>query len=100
MAAFAPRVRWDRVGRMGLLVVALLLIYLYINPLRTWVSTLHEAKTKRGEVAQLQHEHRVLEQRTRTLRAPGAVDTEARRLGMVRRDERSFVVRGLPHGGE
>jgi hypothetical protein len=35
MADFAPRVRWDRVGRMALLVVALLLIYLYINPLRT-----------------------------------------------------------------
>ncbi|MDQ3675595.1 MAG: septum formation initiator family protein [Actinomycetota bacterium] len=100
MAEFAPRVRWDRVGRMALLVVGLLLIYLYINPLRTWVSTLQEAKTKRGEVAELQREHRELVQRKRTLQLPGAVDTEARRLGMVRRDERAFVVRGLQRGGE
>jgi len=100
MAEFAPRVRWDRVGRMALLVVGLLLIYLYINPLRTWVSTWQEAKTKRGEVAELQREHRELLDRKRALRAPGAVDTEARRLGMVRRDERSFVIRGLPRGGE
>jgi hypothetical protein len=98
MADFAPRVRWDRVGRMALLVVALLLIYLYINPLRTWVSTLQEAKTKRAEVAELQREHRELVQRKRWLQAPGAVDTEARRLGMVRRDERAFVIRGLPRG--
>ncbi len=82
---------------MGLLVVALLLIYLYINPLRTFISTWHEAETKRGEVAELQREHRALEQRKATLQASGAVDTEARRLGMVRRGERAFVVRGLPH---
>jgi hypothetical protein len=100
MADFAPRVRWDRVGRMGLLVVGVLLIYLYIGPLRTWISTLQEAKTKRGEVSALQHEHRQLLARKRALQAPGAVDTEARRLGMVRRDERAFVVRGLPRGGD
>jgi len=51
MAEFAPRVRWGRVGRMALLFVGLLLIYLYINPLRTYLSTYQEAKTKRGEVA-------------------------------------------------
>jgi Septum formation initiator len=100
MAAFAPHVRWDRVGRMGLLVVGVLLIYLYIGPLRTWFSTLHEAKTKRAEVTMLQKEHRQLLTRKRALQSPGAVDTEARRLGMVRRDERAFVVRGLPRGGE
>ncbi|MGH2841101.1 MAG: septum formation initiator family protein [Solirubrobacteraceae bacterium] len=100
MAEFAPRVRWDRVGRMTLIVVGLLLVYLYINPLRTWVSTWQEAKTKRGEVSALQREHQQLVQRKRALQASGAVDTEARRLGMVRRDERAFVVRGLPREGE
>jgi len=100
MTEFAPRVRWDRIGRLALIVVGLLLVYLYINPLRSWVSTLQEAKTKRGDVAALQHEQRQLVQRKRALQAPGAVDTEARRLGMVRRDERAFVVRGLPRGGE
>jgi Septum formation initiator len=98
MAEFAPRVRWDRIGRMALLVVGLLLIYLYINPLRTWISTLQEAQSKRGEVSELQREHHDLVQRKRALQAPGAVDAEARRLGMVRRDERSFVLRGLPRG--
>ena len=44
MSEFAPRVRWDRIGRLALLFVGLLLIYLYINPLRTYVSTWQEAQ--------------------------------------------------------
>ena len=96
MSDFAPHVRWDRIGRLALLFVALLLIYLYINPLRTYVATWQEARTKRAEVAELQREHSALVKRARRLRAAGSVETEARRLGMVRRDERAYVVRGLP----
>ena len=97
MGEFTPHVRWDRIGRLALLFVGLLLIYLYINPLRTWVSTWQEAQTKRQEVSQLQREHSELVKRSRALRSPGSVETEARRLGMVRPDERAYVVRGLPH---
>ena len=96
MSDFAPRVRWDRIGRLALLFVGLLLVYLYINPLRTYVATWQEARTKRAEVSQLQREHDALARRARRLRAAGSVETEARRLGMVRRDERAYVVRGLP----
>ena len=96
MARTASYVRWDRVGRFSLLLVALLLICLYVSPLRTYVATRHEASTKRAEVAALQREHAALVRRARELRRPGAVEVEARRLGMVRRSERAYVVRGLP----
>ncbi len=96
MREFTPHVRWDRIGRLALLFVGLLLIYLYINPLRTWVSTWQEAQTKRQEVSLLQREHDELVKRARALRSPGSVETEARRLGMVKPDERAYVVRGLP----
>ena len=98
MGELAPRVRWDRIGRIALLFVGLLLIYLYINPLRTYVATWREAKAKRAEVAELQREHDTLVRRQRALRSPGSIDIEARRLGMVKRDERAYVVRGLPRG--
>ncbi len=98
MTDFAPHVRWDRIGRLALLVVGLLLIYLYINPARTYFATWQEAKTKRHEVSQLQGEHAELVRRSRALRASGAIEIEARRLGMVRRDERAYVIRGLPTG--
>ena len=95
MSDFAPRVRWDRIGRLALLFVGLLLIYLYINPLRTYVSTWQEARTKRQQVAQLQKEHTELVRRAKALRSTGSVEVEARRLGMVRDDERAYVIRGL-----
>jgi cell division protein FtsB len=96
MSEFAPRVRWDRIGRLALLFVAVLLLYLYINPARTYLSTWQEAGKKRDEVAQLQREHKQLVQRTRALRSAGSLEVEARRLGMVRADERAYVVKGLP----
>jgi cell division protein FtsB len=95
MTEFAPRVRWDRIGRVALLFVGLLLIYLYINPLRTYVSTWQEARTKRDEVSQLQREHAELVKRARALRSAGSIEVEARRLGMVKTDERAYVIRGL-----
>ena len=98
MSDFAPHERWDRIGRLALLFVGLLLIYLYINPLRTYLATWQEARTKRDEVSQLQREHSALVKRSRALRASGSVEIEARRLGMVKRDERAYVIRGLPGG--
>jgi cell division protein FtsB len=98
MHDLAPRVRWDRVGRMALLFVGLLLIYLYINPLRTYLSTWHEATTQRNEVSRLSREHDQLVRRERALSSPGSIETEARRLGMVKPDERAYIVRGLPRG--
>ena len=92
------RVRWDRIGRFALLLVGVLVVCLYVNPLRTYVATLQEAKAKRAEVATLQREHSALVTRQRALRRPGSIELEARRLGMVRRDERAFVVKGLPRG--
>lgn len=83
---------------MALLFVGVLLVWLYVNPLRTYVATLHEAKAKRAEVAELQREHAMLVRRQRALRRSGSIELEARRLGMVRRDERAYVVTGLPRG--
>ena len=96
MSDFAPHVRWDRIGRLALLFVGLLLVYLYINPLRTYVATYKEARTKRAEVSELRREHSELVRRARALRNPNSIEMEARRLGMVRPDERAYVVRGLP----
>jgi cell division protein FtsB len=83
---------------MALLFVGVLLVLLYVNPVRTYVATRHEAATKRAEVAALQREHKALVRRQSALRRPGSVETEARRLGMVRPTERAYVVKGLPRG--
>jgi cell division protein FtsB len=91
----AGRVRWDRVARVALLIVLVGVVGLYVNPLRTYLSTLHEAKQRRAEVAALQRENVRLRARKAELRNPGALEREARRLGMVRPGERAYVVEGL-----
>ena len=92
----STRIRWDRLGRWALLAVFAFVLYLYIGPARTWVTTYGEAKRKREEVAQARAQNERLKQRKAELQAQGAVELEARRLGMVKAGEKEYVVRGLP----
>ncbi len=89
------QIRWDRVGRWALISVLAFVLYLYIGPLATWVATYKEAGHKRAEVAALKAENRRLQQRRAELRDPTALEREARRLGMVKAGEKSYVIEGL-----
>jgi cell division protein FtsB len=90
------RIRWDRVGRWALIAVLGFVVYLYIGPAVNWVSTYREAARKRSEVAELKAENRQLRERRRRLRDPATIEREARRLGMVKAGEKSYVIEGLP----
>jgi cell division protein FtsB len=90
------RIRWDRVGRVALLLVLVLLVYLYVGPVRSWWSTWQDSKAKQAQVERLERENARLRARKAALATPQALEREARRMGMVRPDERPFVVRGLP----
>jgi cell division protein FtsB len=97
-AGRAAGIRWDRIGRVALLVVLVGILALYVGPARSWWTTWHVAKQRRAEVAGLQRENERLRARARALRDPNALERDARRLGMVRPGERSYVVKGLPKG--
>jgi cell division protein FtsB len=90
------RIRWDRLGRWALIAVLGFVLYLYVGPAATWVSTYREAERKRADVAKLQAENRELRERRRELRDPAALEREARRLGLVKAGEKSYVIDGLP----
>jgi cell division protein FtsB len=90
------QIRWDRLGRWALIVVLGFVLYLYVGPAATWVSTYREAGRKRADVAALKAENQRLRQHRRDLRDPAALEREARRLGMVKAGEKSYVVEGLP----
>jgi cell division protein FtsB len=92
MAAAPSRIRWDRVGRWALICVFAFVIYLYVGPARTWLSTYGEAKRKREDVAKLRAQNEQLRERKRQLQRPGAVELEARKLGMVKAGEKLYVV--------
>lgn len=90
------RPRWDRLSRYGLLVVFAVLLFLYVNPARSYLATMGEASRRNAAVASLQREHDRLLARRRALQDPRVLEAEARRLGMVRPGERAYVVKGLP----
>ena len=96
MATAHTRIRWDRLGRWALLFVLGLVLYLYIGPARSWVSTWSEARQKREEVAALRSENERLKVRRDDLRRRSALEREARRLGMVKAGERAYIIEGLP----
>jgi cell division protein FtsB len=89
------RIRWDRLGRWALIGVFALVLYLYIGPAVRWVQTYREAGRQRAAVAELRAENSRLKERKRVLSEPGALEREARRLGMVKAGERAYIVEGV-----
>jgi cell division protein FtsB len=89
------RIRWDRLGRWALIAVLGFVLYLYIGPAVTWVSTFNEAKRKRADVAALKADNARLRDRRRGLEDPASLEREARRIGMVKAGEKSYVIEGL-----
>src|SRR6185503_2292901 len=60
-------IRWDRVGRVALLMVLLGVVALYVGPSISFFSTSREAKARRGEVRALQAENDRLRARKQAL---------------------------------
>ena len=99
-AAARPRrsagIRWDRVGRIALLATLVAIVGLYVSPARHWIEQSRTAGEQTRELQSLTAENHALKKRVHALRDPGALEREARRLGMVRQGERPYVVQGLP----
>jgi cell division protein FtsB len=89
-------IRWDRVGRVALLGTLGVIMLLYVSPTRHWIEQSRTAGEQNRELRELIAKNRELSRRVRALRTPGALEREARRLGMVRRGERSYVIENLP----
>jgi cell division protein FtsB len=89
-------IRWDRVGRVALLATLIVIVLSYISPARHWLQQSGTAGRQKQQLSELETQKARLERRLRALRDPGALEREARRLGMVRVGERSYVIENLP----
>jgi cell division protein FtsB len=90
------RIRWDRVGRVALLATLVVIVLSYLSPARQWIKQSGTAGHQKQELSELTSQNAKLKRRLRALRDPGALEREARRLGMVRVGERSYVIENLP----
>ena len=85
-------IHWHRVGRVALLVVLGVILLLYVRPVMHWFEQRSTAANSRADLQRLQDEHDRLERRLRSLSGPGAIDRQARSMGMVKPGERSYVI--------
>jgi cell division protein FtsB len=90
------RVRWDRLARMAMLFVLVVLVYLYISPVRSLISTIHQSAAQRAELAGLERTTAKLRAERSALQSPSTLETLARADGFVLPGEKEFVVFGLP----
>ncbi len=89
-------VRWDRIGRIALIVVAVAVALLYIGPAVGLFESVQESGQRKQELRQLELRNEQLRQRKNALNDPATLEREARRLGKVRPGERPYVIEGLP----
>lgn len=89
------RVRWDRVGRVGLLVVLAVVAGLYVRQGLSLLSTHSQAAQQESIVSRLSHQNARLMAEQRSLNDPNTIERDARALGMVRPGEHPYVITGL-----
>jgi cell division protein FtsB len=93
----ATRVRWDRVGRVGLLIVLGVVVILYFEHTLSYISTRQEASRESGIVHTLVRDNAALMRQQKSLTDPATIQKDARALGMVQPGERPYVITGLPN---
>lgn len=91
------RVRWDRAGRVCLLIVLAVVVGLYVQHALSYFSTRAQASSQAAIVARLVRQNAALAREQRSLNSPATIVSDARALGMVRQGERPFVIIG--HSG-
>ena len=89
------RIRWDRVGRIALVLVLFGVMVSYLNPLVGLLQAWQGSKASEQQLAQLKQEKTQLTMDLREVSSPATLEREARRLGMVRPGEHAYVVHGL-----
>ncbi len=97
MVRGAQRVRWDRVGRIGLLVVLAVVVGVYVQDALSYLSTRSQAEQQQAIVRQLARANAQLLRQQKSLGDPATIIHDARVLGMVRAGERPYVITGLPN---
>jgi hypothetical protein len=72
------------------------LVYLYLSAGINMFSTWREAHHDKAAVAAMAREHTLLQHQHETLGRQETREEEARRLGLIKKGEQSYIVSGLP----
>jgi cell division protein FtsB len=91
----ASRIRWDRLGRVCLVLVFFAVLVSYIGPTLHVFESWRESKASQTRLTELKAEDKRLERQAEQLDSPAATMAEARKLGLVEAGEQAYVVKDL-----
>jgi cell division protein FtsB len=89
----ASRIRWDKLGRVVLVLVLFAILASYVSPVLNFVDAWQDSRSERAQLQELQRENAQLRSQAGSLEGPGAAERAARRLGMVASGERSYSIK-------
>jgi cell division protein FtsB len=90
------RIRWERIGRVLLVIVLAVVAGLYIQQGLAYLSARGQTEQQKAIVLGLRRENAQLTRQQKSLNNPATIMRYARQLGMVQPGERPYVVTGLP----
>lgn len=94
-ASRLSRVRWDRLGRIVLVLVLFAILISYVSPTLNVFETWRESNSAQSRLGELKAENANLARQAEALKQPAAETAEARKLGLVAAGEQGYVVDGL-----
>ena len=95
--AAASRIRWDKLGRVALVILLFVVLASYINPSLNFFDAWRDSRTEHEALAELKAENGQLRERLATLEGTDAAERAARKQGLVAEGEAAYTIRGLGH---
>ena len=92
----APRIGRRRLRLLWAIGLVGVAVYLYYQPIASYVETRNDLTTRRSDVDSLRLVRAELELRLVNSTSVGSLEREARRINYVKPGERLFVVKGIP----
>lgn len=89
------RIRWDRFGRVVLVLVLFVVLASYVGPSLHVFESWRESKGAEARLAELKAENAELTRKAKALESDAAVMAEARKLGLVGASEQAYVLDGI-----
>jgi cell division protein FtsB len=89
------RIKWDRVGRIALVLVLFAVAYSYLNPAIDLFKTYQSTTAAKAEFHTLLRENKRLHKAVQSADQAAVVEGAARKQGMIAEGETPFVLHGL-----
>ena len=89
------RIKWDRVGRIALVLVLFAVAYSYLNPAIDLFKTYRSTTAAKAEFHKLLDENKRLHSEIHSADKPPVVAAVARKQGQIAKGEHPFVLHGL-----